>query len=146
VVGRLSDRRGRLLPVRIALIASAAVSIALATAPGPLGYAPLVVLACLAYGMLFTPAFVLIADGADAVGLAQGMAFGLMNAAWALGAVIGPGAGGAIANATGDWIPFLLAAGLCVAALLSVRMLLQDERAPVLVDRLTGDAARVRPE
>ena len=48
------------------------------------------------------PAFALLADGADAVGLAQGMAFGLMNAAWATGAVVGPAAGGAIAGATGD--------------------------------------------
>jgi MFS family permease len=146
LVGRLSDRRGRLLPIRVALVVAAAVSLALAVSPRPLGYVPLVIVACLAYGMLFTPAFALIADGADAAGLAQGMAFGLMNAAWALGAMVGPGAAGAIASATGDWIPFLLAAGLCVAGLVGIRVRLQDERAPVLVDRLPGDAARVRPE
>ena len=71
--------------------------------------------------MLFTPAFALLADGADAVGLAQGMAFGLMNAAWATGAVLGPAAGGAIAGATGDIVPFLLAAVLCAGALVAVR-------------------------
>ena len=48
------------------------------------------------------------------------MAFGFMNAAWALGAVIGPAAGGAIASATGDWIPFLLAGGMCAVALVAV--------------------------
>ena len=51
----------------------------------------------MAYGVLFTPAFALIADGAEHVGLAQGMAFGFMNAAWAVGAMVGPAAGGAIA-------------------------------------------------
>ena len=71
----------------------------------------------MAYGVLFTPAFALIADGAEHVGLAQGMAFGFMNAAWAVGAMIGPAAGGAIAGATGDWIPFVLAAALCASAL-----------------------------
>jgi MFS family permease len=48
------------------------------------------------------------------------MAFGLMNAAWASGAVIGPAAGGAVAHAAGDVVPFVIAAGLCVAALLAV--------------------------
>ena len=38
------------------------------------------------YGVLFTPAFALIADGAEHSRLAQGMAFGFMNAAWAVGA------------------------------------------------------------
>jgi MFS family permease len=71
--------------------------------------------------MLFTPAFALIANGAESVGLAQGFAFGVMNAAWALGAVAGPAAGGAIAGATGDWIPFVLGACLCAAALVAVR-------------------------
>src|SRR5204862_1448341 len=83
-------------------------------------YAPLVAVAAMSYGLLFTPAFALIADGAERCGLAQGMAFGFMNAAWAVGAVVGPAAGGAIANTTGDWIPFLLAAGVCTLALVAV--------------------------
>jgi MFS family permease len=44
-----------------------------------------------------------------------------MNAAWAVGAVIGPSAGGAIAGATGDWAPFVLAAALCAGYLLATR-------------------------
>jgi len=111
----------------------------------PLVYAPLVVLAAMAFGTLFTPAFILISDGAERSGLAQGMAFGLMNAAWALGAMIGPAAGGAIASATGDWIPYLLAALACVVALAASRAS-QHERAAVVVDRLPGDAARVGRE
>ena len=144
IVGRLSDRRGAFVPVQIALTLSAAISVGLAFGPRPLVYVPLIVLAGLGYGMLFTPAFALIADGAEASGLAQGMAFGLMNAAWAIGAVTGPSAGGAIAGAAGDWIPFLLAAGLCVAALVVVRARLKNEGAAVLVDRLPGDTAGVR--
>jgi MFS family permease len=74
-----------------------------------------------AYGVLFTPAFALIADGAERSGLAQGMAFGLMNAAWAGGALVGPAAGGAVADASGDVVPFLISAGLCAATLAAVR-------------------------
>jgi MFS family permease len=87
----------------------------------PLVYAPLLLIASVSYGALFTPALALIADGAERVGLMQGLAFGLMNAAWAVGAVIGPAAGGAIAGATGDWAPFVLAALLCAGYLAATR-------------------------
>lgn len=113
LVGRLSDRRGPLHPVRGALASGTLVSLGLATGAGPLLYAPLVLAASVAFGALFTPAFALIADGAEGAGLAQGMAFGLMNAAWAIGAVLGPSMAGAIAGATGDWIPFLIAGAAC---------------------------------
>lgn len=115
--GRMSDRSGPLVPTRIALIGAAAASLLLATGARPLEYAPLVVVASLFYGVLFTTAFALLADGADESGLAQGMGFGLMNVAWAGGAVAGPAAGGAIAAATGDWIPFVLAATVSAGTL-----------------------------
>jgi len=120
-VGRLSDRHGAIAPARLALLASIPVSLALAVGASPVIYAPLVVLAGMSYGALFTPSFSLVSEGAESAGLAQGMAFGLMNAAWATGAMIGPAAAGAIAGATGDAIPFVLAAAGCVAALVFLR-------------------------
>jgi MFS family permease len=117
VIGRLSDRRGALVPVRWALIAGAAVSLVLTVALGAVPYALLVVVASVAYGVLFTPAFALIANGADQARLAQGMAFGMMNAAWALGAMAGPAAGGAIAGAIGERAPFIIVAIACMAVL-----------------------------
>jgi MFS family permease len=121
IVGRISDRRGPLVPVRAALAAGVLVSLGLATGARPFFYAPLIVVAAVSYGVLFTPAFAMIANGAENTGLAQGMAFGLMSAAWATGAVAGPSAGGAIANATGDWIPFVLGSLLCASILVVVR-------------------------
>jgi MFS family permease len=121
LVGRLTDRRGRLLPVRFSLAASCVLSLALAAGGRPLVYTPLLVLASLAYSILFTPSFALLADGAESVGLAQGMGFGLMNAAWATGAVVGPAAGGAIAASTGDTIPWVLSAVLCAGSLAATR-------------------------
>jgi MFS family permease len=109
-------------------------SLGLAVDGRPLVYVPLIVLAAMSYGVLFTPAFALIADGAEHVGLAQGMAFGFMNAAWAVGAMVGPAAGGAIAGATGDWIPFLLAAAVSACALVAVGS--KHERAAVAVERV----------
>jgi len=121
LAGRMIDRRGILVPVQASLAASAVLSVGLALTPRPLVYVPLLILAGGAYGVLFTPAFALIAEGAEQSGLAQGMAFGLMNAAWALGALIGPAAGGAVAAATGDVVPFLVSAGFCAIALAAVR-------------------------
>jgi MFS family permease len=132
IFGRISDRHGPLVPVRATLAVGAVVSLGLATGSRPLFFAPLIVIAAVSYGGLFTPAFAMIADGAEHTGLAQGMAFGLMSAAWATGAVAGPAAGGAIATATGDWIPFVLGAMLCASILVVVRPRGVRERAAVL--------------
>lgn len=121
LVGRLSDRRGRLLPVRVALGAAAACSLLLAFSSRPAVYVPLVLGATMAYGSLFTPGLALIADGAEAVGLAQGLAFGMMNAGWAVGAAVGPAAGGWLAELTSDTVPFVLDAALCACALALVQ-------------------------
>jgi MFS family permease len=133
LAGRISDRRGRALPVRLSLAAVIPLALGLAAGPRPLAYAPLVVATAAAYGVLFTPAFALIADGAERAGLTQGMAFGLMSAAWATGALLGPAAGGAIAATTGDTAPFLISAGLCAAALVASR-----HRSPALERRSTA--------
>jgi MFS family permease len=129
-VGRVSDRRGALVPVRFALGGAALLSLLLALAGRPLLYAPLVLLASIAYGILFTPAFALIADGAEHAGLAQGHAFGVMNAVWALGAMLGPLAAGAIAGVSGDWLVYVLATVLCVGTLLALRGSARLRRAP----------------
>jgi MFS family permease len=120
IAGRMVDRRGVLVPVQVALLVGAAVSVGLAATPRPLFYVPLLIVASGAYGVLFTPAFALIAEGAERTGLPQGMAFGVMNAAWASGALIGPAVGGAVAAATGDIVPFLVSAVLCAVALAAV--------------------------
>jgi MFS family permease len=135
LAGRTLDRRGWALPVKASLAAAAVLSIGLAFSPRPLAYVPLLIAASGAYGVLFTPAFALIADGAERVGLPQGMAFGLMNAAWAGGALVGPAVGGAVADASGDVAPFAVSAGLCAVALFAVRRRTAGRLAPLRVPR-----------
>ena len=72
VVGRISDRHGRLLPVRVALAASIVVAVAIAFATEPLVVAALVVAASITFGGFFTPGMALVADRAEHAGLAQG--------------------------------------------------------------------------
>jgi MFS family permease len=120
VTGRLADRRGPLLPIRISLTVAIAVSI---LAPLLAPAAPLIVLLILgmpAYGTLFTPAMTLLSTGADQFRLNQGLAFGLGNLAWASGQGIAAAAGGAIAQATSDVVPYALLAVACLASLLAL--------------------------
>jgi len=119
LVGRFSDRRGRLLPVRAALLTSALVAAAFAFARDPFLVSGLVVLAAVAFGGFYTPGMALVSDRAEVVGLSQGLGFGIMNTAWAAGNMAGPAAGGALADATGDATPYLVAAALCVLTLLA---------------------------
>src|SRR5206468_1749359 len=53
LAGRMVDRRGVLVPVRLALAVGAVVSVGLAVGPRPLLYVPLLVVASGAYGVLF---------------------------------------------------------------------------------------------
>jgi MFS family permease len=121
LLGRFSDRRGRLLPIRAALVSSAVCSVALAWAGQAALIVVLVLAASLAYGAFYAPSMALVSDGAERAGLAQGLAFGLMNACWAMGNAAGPAAGGALADAAGDALPFLLLAAICVATLALAR-------------------------
>jgi MFS family permease len=115
LLGRFTDRRGRLLPVRVALAASVVVSIGFALASSPPLIAALVVAAGLAYGAFYTPGMSLLSDAAERRGIAAGLAFGAMNGAWAAGNVVGPAAGGWLAEIGGDALPYVLLAAACAA-------------------------------
>jgi MFS family permease len=119
IVGRVSDRHGRLLPVRVSLSASIVVACLIAFATQPLAVAALVVAASVSFGGFYTPGMALVADRADRAGLPQGIGFGVTNSAWAAGALIGPAVGGALAQAFGDPVPYLLCGALCALTLVA---------------------------
>lgn len=117
LLGRFTDRHGRTLPIRLALLGSIVVSLALAAASAPAFVAALLMVASLVYGAFFTPAMALVSDSADRNGISHGLVFGVMNGAWALGNVVGPAAGGALAQSVSDAFSYLLMAGICLATL-----------------------------
>jgi MFS family permease len=121
LIGRLSDRRGALLPIRLSLAAAVAVSLlAPLVKPAPVLVALLIV-GLPAYGTLFTPAMALLSAGAHRLQLNQGLAFGLANLAWASGQAIAAVASGALAQATTDLVPYVLLAAACLATLAILR-------------------------
>jgi len=131
VVGRVSDRRGRRLPITVGLTAS---SIAAAVLPVPrngLTLAAVAVFAAVSFGMFWAPAMSFLTETAESIGLDVAWAFALINLAWAPGQALGAVGGGGLARLTSDAVPFLLLSGACVATLVAVRR----ERRPVAVVR-----------
>src|SRR3984885_105551 len=140
LAGRLSDRRGELVPVRLSLAAAVVVSLlAPVLAPAPVLIAVLIV-GMPAFGTLFAPATALLSTGAEQLGLNQGLAFGLGNLSWAAGQAGAAAAGGAIAQATADVVPYALLAAACLAALITRRPS-RYRRVP----RPSGDPAEQQP-
>jgi MFS family permease len=112
--GAVSDRRGRLVPIRIGLIAITPFALALPVAGSWIVVAALVVGAVGALAAFWAPAMALLTDSAEAAGLDLGFAMAFTNLAWAGGQVAGGAGGSRLADATTDLIPFAVLAGLCV--------------------------------
>jgi MFS family permease len=118
VTGRLSDRRGPFVPLRISLVAAIAVSLLAPVVAPAAALILLLIVGMPAYGTLFTPALTLVSAGADRLRLNQGLVFGIDNLAWAAGQSVAAAGGGAIAQATSDLVPYALLAVACLASLL----------------------------
>jgi MFS family permease len=117
VLGHVSDRRGRMLPIAAGLAASAVVTALLPWPDRAAVLAVLVVAAGLSFGTFWTPAMSGLSDAAEARGLNYGYAFALVNLAWAPGQATGAAAGGALAKATSDAAPYLCLSAVCALTL-----------------------------
>lgn len=117
LIGRVSDRSGRMRPLRVALAGAVVVTVAFALSSRPVVLVPVLVLSAITFGAFWAPAMAMLADGAEHAGLALGVAFGLMNAAWGVGNALGPSIGGALADAAGDALPYGLVAAVCATTL-----------------------------
>jgi MFS family permease len=118
-VGRVSDRVGRARPYVAGMLFCAA---ALAVLPlaETLGFVVALLIALsLGAGLCFAPALAMLSDAAEASGLHQGLAAGLINVAWAAGQVLGSMGGGAAAGAAGDALPCLAVAAILVGTALA---------------------------
>ena len=115
--GRIADRSGPLTLVRLGLVSAAAACVLLPLPDGAWMVAVLATVAGPAVGTLWVPGTMLLSRGADAIGLDQALGFALMNFAWASAVVVGSGAGGAVAKATSDAVPYFAVAALAGLAL-----------------------------
>jgi len=118
VLGRFTDRRGRLLPLRVGLAVAALSALALPLPETVWLAATGLLIAATALALFWTPAAAMLSESSESAGLDQGLAFGLMNLAWALGQVVGGAAGGTLADAAGDGLSYAILGGLCAGTLL----------------------------
>jgi predicted MFS family arabinose efflux permease len=117
IVGRVSDRRGRLYPCLIGLSIGAALMVLFPWPNAAWQLIALVILAAPSIGTLWAPSMALLSDGAEALGIAQGFAFALSNLGWSIGQTAGAAASARLADATSDAIPYLLLSVVCCATI-----------------------------
>ena len=119
-VGRLSDHRGRLFPIRAGL-AGAAILLLLLPVPGSaVLVAALFIGFALAAAGFWAPAMAMLSDEVERAKLQQGFAFAFTNVAWSSGQLVGNGGGSAIAEATADWVSYTAVALLFLLTLAAV--------------------------
>jgi MFS family permease len=119
--GRFSDRRGRIAPLLGGLVSGAIVFAILPWPSTALAFAIVVILGTPAIGLLWAPAMAMLSDGAERVGLEQGLAFGLMNLTWATGQTLGNLGGARVGEVAGDEVVYLLLSAVCVACFAILR-------------------------
>jgi MFS family permease len=128
VMGGVSDRRGRFIPLRAGLVCSGVAVLSLSLPGSPWLLAPLVVLTAPGIGFLWAPSMAMLSDGAEAAGLDQALAFALVNLAWGFGQAGGAAGGGAAARATSDLLPYLVLSALCFLTLALLRRIVSDRQ------------------
>jgi MFS family permease len=116
-LGRWSDRRGRLEPVRVGLIASIAVSLTIPLADQRATLIVLVLAASVIYNSFWAPGGAQLTVAAESHGLGPGFSFALFNLSWASAGAIGAIAGGWIADTLGDSSSYLVLACICALTL-----------------------------
>lgn len=120
VVGRLSDVRGRIAPMRVGLLAGAVTTL-LFTLPHDVWLLALVILLITtAIGTFWAPALAMLSDSVERRQIDQAVGAALMNLGWAGGQIVGSGGGGAIAKLGGDGLPLAVIAGLCLLTFVGV--------------------------
>jgi MFS family permease len=117
LIGRVSDRRGRMVPLRFGLAGATALLLCFTLPATAVLLGALVIVIAAALGAFWAPAMAMLSDAAEEHGLDQGLAAALMNLAWAGGQIMGSGAGGAIAKATSDVVPMAITAAMCAGTL-----------------------------
>ena len=140
LIGRASDRRGRLTVIRVGIV-SCAVSACLIAAAGTVGLVAAAILAVIvALSLLWTPSMALLSERTEATGVDLAFGTALLSVAWAGGQVLGGSALVALADGASDAVAYLLVAALFVVTLLAL-----TNRGPAL-HTARNETERVRSE
>jgi MFS family permease len=131
LIGRVSDRRGRLIPSVLGVAGGGAMMMVLPWPQSAWLLGATIIVAAPLIGILYAPAMAMLSDGAEAFGIAQGFAFALVNLAWATGQTAGAAGSARLADLTGDRVPYILLAVVCAITLAALVHALAQRRSAV---------------
>lgn len=117
LIGRLSDRRGRMLPIRTGLACAVPAALVLPLPDHALLEGFAIIAAVVVLAAFWTPAIASLSDAAEATGVDYALVFALVNAGWAAGHVVGGAGGAALADLTTDAVPYGVLATVCLLTL-----------------------------
>jgi MFS family permease len=138
LAGRLSDRLGAARPLMVSLAVGTVGAIVIPQLTAGPWLVGVLIAGLPCYGTLYAPASALVASGAEGIGLNQGIAFAVSNLAWAAGQSVASSAGGALAQATSDLVPYALLAVACAGTAVVLRGSRRASASPAGPGSLTG--------
>jgi MFS family permease len=121
IVGRISDRRGRLVPIHFGLVAGAVLLVTIPIPDSAALVAVLFICVVVADGAFWAPAMAMLSDEVEVARVQQGFAFAFTNIAWAAGQLAGNAGGSSLAEATADWVSYAAVAALFVVTFAGLR-------------------------
>lgn len=117
LVGRFSDRRGRLVPIRAGLVSASVLLVLIPIPESAVVVAVLFVGTAVTTAAFWSPAMALLSDEVERARVHQAYAFAFTNIAWSIGQLLGNGGGSALAQATADWVSYVAVAVLFAVTL-----------------------------
>lgn len=120
VSGRVSDTRGRVVPVMAGLTAAALTLPLLSLPDAAWLLGGLVVVSAPLIGIVWSPAMAMLSDAAEARGVDQALGFALVNLGWGLGQIVGAAGGASVGEALGDATVYLGLAAISAATVVAL--------------------------
>jgi predicted MFS family arabinose efflux permease len=130
LVGRWSDRAGRLRPIRAGLLAGFALLVALPWPQDRAAVALLAFLALVATALFWVPGFALLSDACADAGAGQLVGVVTMNVAWPPGFILGSAGGAAIAEAAGRPAAYAVLGAVLLCTFFALRGRPEPARGP----------------
>jgi predicted MFS family arabinose efflux permease len=115
VVGRLGPRLDGVRALIVLPVLCGAVVAAMLVPLGLWWYSAGLVIVIGVAAPIFTISYAVCAEGARDAGIGEGSAFGMLNAVWAVGAVISPVISGIVAEGGVSWVAYIVVAVLALA-------------------------------